>query len=148
MISFRKLLVWRKKVSCDRRRLRTAPGQRSGKQLSPCPSGANQAAASRDAKRHAVMATIDDLRNREVTPHTASTNGLNAWRGALDRSSSSHAANQVSQTCRERTDEMFHRLKAEADSLGRSPMTCRGCLHIALAAYDLIPHPRFWPPLG
>jgi transposase len=100
-------------------------------------------------KAYDVTGFVEDLREREVTPHIA-VNGAVSKLGtvrktAVDRRTTRHAGYRVSQVCRKRIEEVFGWIKAQA---GLAKVKVRGCAKaeavftFAAAAYNLIRIPR------
>jgi transposase len=103
-------------------------------------------------KAYDVMAFVEDLRSRQVTPHIAidgrvSKHGV-VRKTAVDGRTTRHAGYQVSQICRKRIEEVFGWLKAQA---GLAKVKVRGCAKVeavfifTVAAYDLIRIPKLLP---
>ena len=100
-------------------------------------------------KAYDVTAFVDDLRERQVTPHIA-INGVVSKLGtirktAVDRRTTRHAGYGVSQILRKRIEEVFGWIKAQA---GLAKVKVRGCAKaravftFAVAAYNLIRIPK------
>jgi transposase len=100
-------------------------------------------------KAYDVVAFIEDLRSRKVTPHIAingrvSKHGV-VRRTAVDGRTTRHSGYDVSQVCRKRIEEVFGWIKAQA---GRAKLKVRGCAKakavftFAVAAYNLIRIPK------
>jgi transposase len=104
-------------------------------------------------KAYDVTDFVEDLREREVTPHIA-INGAVSKLGkvrktAVDRRTTRHAGYGVSQVCRKRIEEVFGWIKAQA---GLAKVKLRGCAKVeavftfAVAAYNLIRIPKLLTP--
>jgi len=100
-------------------------------------------------KAYDVTAFVEDLRDREVTPHIA-INGAVSKRGvvrktAVDGRTTRHAGYGVSQICRKRIEEVFGWIKVQA---GLAKLKVRGCdkaeavFTFAVVAYNLIRIPK------
>ena len=96
-----------------------------------------------------MTAFVEDLRDREVTPHIA-INGRVSKHGvvrktAVDGRTTRHPGYQVSQICRKRIEEVFGWIKAQA---GLAKIKVRGrakaaaVFTFAVAAYNLIRIPK------
>ena len=100
-------------------------------------------------KAYDVTAFVEELRERQVTPHIA-VDGRISKRGvvrktAVDRRTTRHPGYRASQICRKRIEEVFGWIKASA---GLAKVKLRGRLRVdaaftlALAAYNLIRLPK------
>ena len=100
-------------------------------------------------KAYDVTAFVEDLRDREVTPHIA-INGAVSKRGvvrktAVDGRTTRRAGYRVSQICRKRIEEVFGWIKVQA---GLAKLKVRGCAKaeaaftFAVVAYNLIRIPK------
>jgi transposase len=100
-------------------------------------------------KAYDVIAFVEDLRAREVTPHIA-INGAVSKHGvvrktAVDNRTTRHLGYGISQRCRKRIEEVFGWIKAQA---GLAKVKLRGCTKVeavfafAVAAYNLIRIPK------
>ena len=100
-------------------------------------------------KAYDVTAFVEDLRIRQVTPHTAingrvSKHGV-ARKTAVDGRTTRHAGYGISQICRKRIEEVFGWIKSQA---GLAKVKVRGCAKaeavftFAVAAYNLIRIPK------
>lgn len=100
-------------------------------------------------KAYDVMAFVEDLRERKVTPHIA-INGAVSKLGvirktAVDARTTRHLGYRVSQICRKRIEEVFGWIKAQA---GFAKLKVRGrakaeaVFTFAVAAYNLVRVPR------
>lgn len=100
-------------------------------------------------KAYDVTAFVEDLRQRQVTPHIA-INGAVSKLGvvrktAVDGHTTRHAGYGLSQICRKRIEEVFGWIKAQA---GLAKIKLRGCAKaeatftFAVAAYNLIRIPK------
>lgn len=100
-------------------------------------------------KAYDVTAFVEDLREREVTPHIA-INGAVSKHGvvrktALDGRTTRHAGYAISQILRKRIEEVFGWIKAQA---GLAKVKLRGCARVDAAftftvtAYNLIRLPK------
>jgi transposase len=100
-----------------------------------------------------VTAFVEDLRERQVTPHIA-VNGAVSKLGtvrktALDRRTTRHSGYRASQICRKRIEEVLGWIKAQA---GLAKVKVRGCAKVeavftfAVAAYNLIRIPKLLAP--
>ncbi len=100
-------------------------------------------------KAYDTTAFVEDLREREVTPHIA-INGTVSKHGvvrktAIDRRTTRHAGYRVSQILRKRIEEVFGWIKAQA---GLDQVKVRGrakaeaVFTFAVAAYNLIRIPK------
>ena len=100
-------------------------------------------------KAYDVTAFVEDLRNRQVTPHIAidgrvSKHGV-VRKTAVDGRTTRHPGYRASQICRKRIEEVFGWIKAQA---GLAKLKVRGCAKaeavftFAVAAYNLIRIPK------
>ncbi|MFL6726678.1 MAG: IS5 family transposase [Sphingomicrobium sp.] len=100
-------------------------------------------------KAYDVTAFVEDLRQRQVTPHVAidgrvSKRGV-VRRSALDGRTTRRIGYSISQVCRKRIEEVFGWIKAQA---GFAKVKVRGCAKaeavftFAVAAYNLIRIPK------
>jgi hypothetical protein len=100
-------------------------------------------------KAYDVTAFVEDLREREVTPHIA-INGAVSKHGvvrktAVDGRTTRHVGYGISQVCRKRIEEVFGWIKAQA---GFAKVKVRGCAKaeavftFAVTAYNLIRIPK------
>jgi transposase len=100
-------------------------------------------------KAYDVTAFVEDLRQRQVTPHVA-IDGRVSKRGvgrrtAVDGRTTRHVGYGISQVCRKRIEEVFGWIKAQA---GFAKVKVRGCAKaeavftFAVAAYNLIRIPK------
>lgn len=100
-------------------------------------------------KAYDVTAFVEDLRERQVTPHIAidgrvSKHGI-VRKTAVDGRTTRHPGYQVSQVCRKRIEEVFGWIKVQA---GLSKVKLRGCAKVAavftfaVTAYNLIRIPK------
>lgn len=104
-------------------------------------------------KAYDVTAFVEDLREREVTPHIA-INGAVSKRGvvrktAVDGRTTRHAGYAISQILRKRIEETFGWIKAQA---GLAKFKVRGCAKVeavftfTVIAYNLIRIPKLLAP--
>lgn len=100
-------------------------------------------------KAYDVTAFVEDLRNRQVTPHIAidgrvSKHGV-IRKTAVDGRTTRHPGYRISQICRKRIEEVFGWLKTQA---GLAKVKLRGCAKVeavftfSVAAYNLIRIPK------
>jgi IS5 family transposase len=103
-------------------------------------------------KAYDAMAFVEDLREREVTPHIT-INGAVSKHGvvrktAVDGRTTRHAGYGISLICRKRIEEVFGWIKAQA---GLAEVKLRGCVRVEAAftfmviAYNLIRLPKLIP---
>ena len=103
-------------------------------------------------KAYDVTAFVEELRERQVTPHIAidgriSKRGV-ARKTAVDGRTTRHSGYQVSQVFRKRIEEVFGWIKTQA---GLAKVKVRGCAKVeavftfAVAAYNLIRIPKLLP---
>lgn len=100
-------------------------------------------------KAYDVTAFVEDLRQRQVTPHIAVNGAVSKLgavrRTAVDGRTTRHAGYGLSQICRKRIEEVFGWIKAQA---GFAKVKLRGCVKaeavftFAVAAYNLIRIPK------
>src|SRR3954449_11244130 len=100
-------------------------------------------------KAYDVTAFVEDLRQRQVTPHVAIDGRVSKCgvvrRTAVDGRTTRHVGYGISQGCRKRIEEVFGWIKAQA---GFAKVKVRGCAKaeavftFAVAAYNLIRIPK------
>lgn len=104
-------------------------------------------------KAYDVTAFVEDLRERQVTPHIAidgrvSKHGV-VRKTAVDGRTTRHPGYRASQICRKQIEEVFGWIKAQA---GLAKVKVRGCAKVeavftfAVAAYNLIRIPKLLAP--
>jgi hypothetical protein len=96
-----------------------------------------------------VTAFVEDLREREVTPHIAVTGAVRKHgairKTAVDGRTTPHAGYRASQICRKRIEEVFGWIKTQA---GLAKVKLRGRTKVealfpfTVAAYNLIRIPK------
>jgi transposase len=104
-------------------------------------------------KAYDVTAFVEDLRQRQVTPHVAIDGRVSKCgvvrRTAVDGRTTRHVGYGISQVCRKRIEEVFGWIKAQA---GFAKVKVRGCAKaeavftFAVAAYNLIRIPKLLVP--
>jgi transposase len=100
-------------------------------------------------KAYDVTAFVNDLRERQVTPHIAINGRVSKYgvvrRTAIDRRTTRHPGYRSSQICRKRIEEVFGWIKTQA---GLAKVKLRGCAKVealftlTVAAYNLVRIPR------
>ena len=104
-------------------------------------------------KAYDVTAFVEDLRDRQVTPHVAidgrvSKHGV-VRKTAVDARTTRHAGYRASQICRKRIEEIFGWVKVQA---GLAKLKVRGCAKaqavftFAVVAYNLVRIPKLLVP--
>jgi IS5 family transposase len=106
-------------------------------------------------KAYDVTAFVEDLRDRQVTPHVAidgrvSKHGV-VRKTAVDARTTRHAGYRASQICRKRIEEIFGWVKVQA---GLAKLKVRGCVKaqavftFAIVAYNLVRIPKLLVPIA